>query len=449
MKTVLIIVHDFPPLGGGWVLRTLKFVKYLPEFGWRPVVLTVKNDYYPPSTRDNLLMREIPNSVTIYRTRTSISPYRINVPVSSSVRIKSLTYESWVRSLLTRLIPQHMRVIQDYGFFWLPHAYAAALNIIPNESIELIFTTSPPHNVHLLGLALQKITRLPWVADFRDGWMRNEMFVAQSFIRKKFDRMCEHLIINNANQLVCATPPIVADFCQDYPRITTRSHTVYNGFDPDDFSSRLPSRSDSSKFKVAYVGSLSSNPPRSPELFLQAVKSIADKNPRFREFCQIEFVGLVFNVPLNEMIEHHGLQSMCHIIGCVPHKQAVEYMRLSDVLLLLINMEQTFGDNGILTGKFGEYLAAGKPMLALAPDGIAAEMIRQYDLGIVVSPRDIAGIEKALTLLFDQWQSKLLRETNSPTLMRLLNRKESTNKLSEIFSRAITATDTKHESDQS
>jgi hypothetical protein len=66
MKKVLIVTYYFPPSGGPGVQRVLKLVKYLPQFGWHPVVLTVANGDFP--ARDESLLKEIPPSVPVYRT---------------------------------------------------------------------------------------------------------------------------------------------------------------------------------------------------------------------------------------------------------------------------------------------------------------------------------------------------------------------------------------------
>lgn len=67
MKKLLIVTYYFPPSGGPGVQRVLKFAKYLPEFGWEPIVLTVKDADYP--ARDESLLKEIPPAVRVYRTK--------------------------------------------------------------------------------------------------------------------------------------------------------------------------------------------------------------------------------------------------------------------------------------------------------------------------------------------------------------------------------------------
>ncbi|MBN8721522.1 MAG: glycosyltransferase [Acidobacteria bacterium] len=427
MKSVLVIAHDFPPFGGGGVLRVLKFTKYLPEFGWNPIVLSVDPTYYPVGLLDYSLMSEIPEQVKIYRTKTAISAYKIK-----ETNKKENKKFNW-RNILENFIPDSFRVIQDHGFFWLPYALAKAQSIIQKENIQLIFTTSPPHNVHILGSILKKRYGLPWVADFRDGWTRNEMYTAKSQLRQQIDKVFERFIVNLADQIICVTPELAEDFYQDYPKVKKKTSVIYNGFDPADFEKLNKVEKDKNTFTLSHIGSLAAKPNRSPEIILQAVSSIASTNKEFKENFRLEFVGPVLNLPLEEMITKYSLESICSVIGVVPHLRALEHMQKADALLLLTNHKQKFGDNAILAGKFGEYLFTANPILAVVSEGIAKDIIENYDLGYVVSPDDLEKTKEFLYELFYKWKNKSLPNNKDKGLTSLFNRKCSTEKLANIF----------------
>lgn len=435
MRSVLVVAHDFPPFGGGGVLRVLKFIKYLPEFGWRPVILTVDSNYYPPTLLDHSLLSEIPTVATIYRTRTLMGPY--STSAAQPVLLNNTPSTNNLRPLLDKIVPQSMRVIQDHGFFWLPYALAKAQTIIPKENIELIFSSSPPHNIHLLGRILKKRYGLPWIADFRDGWTRTEMYTAKSPLRQRFDRMCEKVVVNDADQIICVTPQLVEDFHQDYPSVKSKTHLIYNGYDPEDFNQLTELVRDNNTFRLAHVGALSTNPSRTPEIILQAAHTLASKNADFKQKFKLEFIGPVSNFSLTEMIRAYGLEANCDTVGLIPHAKALEYMQRADVLLLLITYQQKFGDSGILAGKFGEYVATGNPILAIAPEGIAATLVREYDLGLVAPPNNLAAVEKALSELFYHWQNNSLKNRTRAEIPTLFNRHCSTEKLAELFTNSL------------
>jgi hypothetical protein len=73
-KRVLIITYYWPPAGGSGVQRHLKFAKYLPVFGWEPVVFTVQNGEYPET--DDSLIHEIPRNILTLKAPT-LEPYAL------------------------------------------------------------------------------------------------------------------------------------------------------------------------------------------------------------------------------------------------------------------------------------------------------------------------------------------------------------------------------------
>ena len=69
-KRVIFIAYNFPPMGGGGVQRSVKFVKYLPEFGWEPAVVAAADRLY--WARDDTLLSDIPPGTIVRR----LSPAR-------------------------------------------------------------------------------------------------------------------------------------------------------------------------------------------------------------------------------------------------------------------------------------------------------------------------------------------------------------------------------------
>jgi len=146
MKKALIITYYWPPAGGAGVQRALKFVKYLPQFGWEPVVLTVENPDSP--VEDESLLADIPEGTKIYKTK-SLEPFELykkftgknpdsKIPNDVLVSKKNLSTKekiaNWIR--LNVFIP-------DAKIGWKHYAVKEGLKIIEKENIDLIFTTSP------------------------------------------------------------------------------------------------------------------------------------------------------------------------------------------------------------------------------------------------------------------------------------------------------------------
>ena len=170
-KSLLMVVYFFPPLAGAGAQRPLKFAKFLPNFGWRPVILTVKNpDWYYAMDFD--LLHDVPRSALIKR----------------SIMIKS----AWLYYLLNPLRVKafekrisRLFIQPDNQIGWIPFAYWRAKDLIAKGEITCIYTTSGPLSSHIIGLLLKQRTGLPWIADFRDEWVdQPKMVFCQSISQK-------------------------------------------------------------------------------------------------------------------------------------------------------------------------------------------------------------------------------------------------------------------------
>jgi hypothetical protein len=175
VKKALMISYAFPPMSVVGVYRTLKFCKFLPEFGWQPVVLTVRRakDW----AYDESLLSDLPPETKVYRT-ISFEPLSTYESLQGRIRKSSLhtgeTPSVTVSTEARRSLPRRVRSYlagwlstPDKKTFWLPFALARGRGIIKDEKIDLVYTSSPPHSTHLVGHGLSKLCDLPWVADVR------------------------------------------------------------------------------------------------------------------------------------------------------------------------------------------------------------------------------------------------------------------------------------------
>ncbi len=172
VKKVLIVTYYFPPSGGPGVQRVLKFVKYLPEFGWQPVILTVQDGDYP--ARDESLLAEIPRHAIVYRTKI-FEPYRLyrkltGKPADAPVDVENIPQGGRKKSPaeLFAEIVRSTFFIPDARIGWYPYAIPAGLRIIKEHSIKAIYSSSPPYTTSVIARKLHRETRVPWVAGFRD-----------------------------------------------------------------------------------------------------------------------------------------------------------------------------------------------------------------------------------------------------------------------------------------
>ena len=235
-KKVLIITYYWPPSGGPGVQRVLKFAKYLPEFGWEPIILTIdKGDYH---ASDNSLIDDISDSLKVYKVKsfTALDLYKKLKGNNKKISSFELTRKSggfafkvikWIRANL---------FIPDARKGWNRAAIKEGLKIINNEKPEIIFVSSPPHSLQLIGLKLAKKTGLKWLADFRDPWTDAfwDKDLPRISIVKKWNLNQERKIIKSADALSSVSKGCIKLLKKN---LNVNFNLIYNGFDSSNFSS--------------------------------------------------------------------------------------------------------------------------------------------------------------------------------------------------------------------
>lgn len=406
MKKALVIAYHFPPLGGGGVFRTLKFTKYLPRFGFEPYVLTVKNAMY--QTKDPTLLNDIPPEVKISRTL-SIE-HRLFLKPFYALK----TDPKWV-------------FVPDINIGWLPFAVRRGRKIIQKESIDVIYVTAPINTGLLVGYLLKKKTGKPLVIDFRDPWTDNPFVRYPTRLHEYIEEKMEEEIVTNADYVIVAGDPIKKSFMQKYPFLKSRMEVITNGYDPDDFKN-LKTYEQTNKFRITYTGSLYRV--RNANSFLLALKKLAEEKVHLREKLEVIFVGN-FNKETPLLVKKLGLEDVVKLARYISHKECIEVMLNSDILLLLIT-EKGPQKEWTLTGKLFEYLASRRPILAVAPEnGEAAEIIKSMKAGVIIPPNDIELIGKTIFSFYEMWnQGKSVEMTGD---IHKYNRVFLTQRLAQIF----------------
>lgn len=408
MPKILVIAYYFPPLGGGGVQRTAKFVKFLPGFGWQPVVLTIQsNSAY---LHDNSQLNLISTDLKVYRTSTLSFPTKL----------------PWrVRSMITRWI---LLVDQEVG--WLPFAVTKARTIIEQEKIEVIYSTSAPYTAHLIGWQLKKNTGLPWLADFRDPWVGNFSRSFPTTFHKIIALRLEQRVVSQANRVLVVSEPMRRELLRRYTTLDP-AHvvTLPNGFDPADFTGVEPSVQTLGHFTIVYTGSFYGQQ-QTPYYFLLGLRTALDKGQLSSQNVKVYFVGSVGKTA-PQYIEEFGLTNVVEMVGYIPHQQSIAYLLGADVLLLVIGSGP--GSEVVFTGKIFEYLAAGKPILALVPPGVAADLLAEAGVGYIVPPEEPAAIAAALVDLFVAWKANTLAVSPDPSVVARYDRRQQTGQLAKIL----------------
>ncbi len=400
MRRVLIVSYYFPPAGGPGVQRALKFVKYLPECGWQPDVLTVEEGAYPAS--DPSLAEDVPSAATVHRT-TSLDPHRLYARLTGraadDVDVGSVKGrdDGWMERL-GRWVRANL-FLPDARVGWVPFALWRGHQLLATQKIDAILTTGPPHSTHLIGAALQKTTGVPWVADFRDPWTDINYYEELPHTRwaRRLDAFLERMVLRRAQRVTTVSPTWRALLAQKADESSPdRFSVVQNGYDADDVPSEQASPAEGA-FELTHVGSLYAS--RNPVGLWSTLERLRadDQVPALR----IRLVGTV-DPNVHRSLRAHGLSSITEHVSYVPHAKAMAFMRQAGLLLLSIEDFPQAG--GMMTGKIYEYLASGRPVLGVGPpDGDAAALLRRTDGGQLFGRDDVSGLAEYIQSHYEAW----------------------------------------------
>ncbi|MCX7930139.1 MAG: glycosyltransferase family 4 protein [Chlorobi bacterium] len=370
MRRVLVVAYYFPPSGGPGVQRVLKMIRYLPQFGWEPVVLTVRQGTFP--ARDESLLAEVPATLHVERTRI-LEPYvlyRRLTGTHSPIDVSVLTDReptSW-RQRLAQWIRATL-FIPDARVGWLLDAVPAGVQLIKRFGIAAIYTSSPPYTCALIGRALQRRTNTPWVMELRDPWTNFLTTPRRWVLPRLFDRHLERSCFERANRIIAAWDGIVTDALGKYPHLSRDKFVVIpNGFDSADYPPTEPSRN--SALTITYTGSLYGL--RNPGILVTALERLTAEGEIPRQHVLLRLVGRVGDDVVRDL-DASPLRDRIEIIPYVPHHESIRYLLESDIALLVV--DRSSDSTTIVPGKVFEYLGAAKPVLALAPHDSAIEAL--------------------------------------------------------------------------
>ncbi len=394
MRRVLIITYYWPPSGGSGVQRWLKMSKYLPENGWQPVVYTAENAEYP--VEDPSLQNDVAPETEVIR-QPIVEPYdfykkflgiKKNEKVKAGFINEGKKKSGWKEKLSVWIRGNFF--IPDARCWWVRPSVKFLSRYLKEHPVDAIVSTGPPHSMHLIAKALHKKMHIPWVADFRDPWTDIDFYHDLKLTRcadRKHHRL-EKQVLTEASKVVT----VGWDCAKGLENHGAENvHVITNGFDDVPENGITEQSQPDDVFTMSHIGIIGAN--RNPEKFWEAVGEI--DIPDFK----IRLIGQTDNSVI-ESIKKNNIEKFVEIIPYIPHNQVVEEQRKSHVLLLFVN--NTPNAKGVLTGKLFEYLASGRPVLAVGPeDGDSAKIISETDSGIVV---DFDDKEKMKSVIMDFYQ---------------------------------------------
>ncbi len=400
-RRALFICYLFPPVGGAGVQRPAKFVKYLHRFGWDVSVLTVENPSVP--VFDNSLSEDIPPYTVIRKAYTMEPGYRHKARIASPDGVACSEVSERDRGSLVRGVKRVLRgvmgvVLQpDPQILWFPAAAKKGLELLRTMPHDVIFATAPPYTSLLLGSWLKRKSGLPLVLDYRDEWDLSSAYRENSkrdAISLSIQRMMQRTVLRSADGLVATTRASTDTIVKQarHYGIQLPGICIYNGFDEADIvrarAGKVATLRYGGRLRMVYTGTLWNLTSVAP--LVKAVQLLSARNPELATKLDLVFAGrkVSHQVSLLERLSETGCR--VEMRDYCDHGEALSLMESADVLCLLLS--EVEGAERVVPAKLFEYLAMRREILAIMPQGEAAELIIRYFADNRFGGGDVAAI---------------------------------------------------------
>lgn len=436
LKKILIISYYWPPAGGPGVQRWLKFVKYLPDFGWEPTVFIPENPSYP--IVDETLQKDVPKNLKMIKTKIW-EPYQLAEKFGKdNKKFKAGQFDvgenqSWKAKL--SIFVRGNFFIPDARVFWVKPSVEFLEKYLKVNHYDVLVTTGPPHSLHLIGLSLKKkMPDLKWIADFRDPWTEISYYkhLKLTKIADKKHRKLESEVFINAD-ITLATSYTDAE---NFRKKGANAFCITNGFDVDasttlsmteENSKTLPLSNSNTKFTLSYIGVLEQL--RNPEILWETLNVLVQENADFKNDFELKFVGRLDDKILQK-IENSALKNNLTNLGYQTHDVALKHMQDSTVLLMT-NFPQE-SSKGIIPGKIFEYLATGKTILSFGPkDADVEKILNETKAGKHFGYDEKENLKKFILESYENWKSGTLNQIAEN--IEQFSRKNLTKKLVDLM----------------
>ena len=394
MIKVLIISYMFPPIAGGGTQRPLKFIKYLPMNGIKPVVFSPDKAYW--KTYDEKLL-DLPflKATKIYRCGIRQLQQYYHLRFKKGYKNHPYFYLLGFRYLF------HLDIFSTWFFECRRHA----LDIVKKDKIDCVLTTSPPHSIHLFGRFLKKSAGISWIMDIRDAMFDDPNLPASPVtrIQAPIRLWYEKRFFLSSDAIVSVSDPIIKSISRRHCDLDLNSKlsTITNGFDDEDFAHIPLAEYQRKQMLISYTGSFMGK--QTPEMFLKAMQLLIEKKSIDSADLCLRFVG-DYDDDIRRMFQRFSAQMPIESQGFQPYEKTLSHQVNSDLLLLIVSTDTKAGVNQTMTGKFFEYIGARRPIFAVVPEGPLKDLIQKGKFGTVASPKDVSQIASQFLSIYKQWK---------------------------------------------
>lgn len=403
LHRLLLVAFHFPPIqGSSGVHRTLAFARYLHDFEWATTVLTASTTAYPRVSDQNEDLT--PSFVDVVR-----------APALDTLRHLSIRgrYARWM-------------ALPDRWQSWIPGAIYAGLRTIRRQRPAVIMSTFPIASAHAIGLALSRLSGLPWVADFRDP-MDQITYPKDPSVRRTY-RWIEEQAFTHAARIVVTTPGTAEYYSQRYGKaLATKIRIIPNGFDqetfPEGFDADTSAAAAPRSYPLTFVHSGILYPKeRNPEPFLRALARLRDSGRIKAGDIKVVFRGSAHEKHFLGLVRDLHLEDSVSFPSALPYREAITEMLTADALLVF----QDEGCNSQIPAKVYEYLYSGRPIIGITdPNGDTGKLLKQMSDARVAKLEDENAIFALLGQAVDELRAGTFPLPDRMDVMALSRRHRS------------------------
>ena len=399
-QKLLILTYYWPPAGGAGVQRWLKFVKYLANYNYDIHIYTPENPEAP--AQDDSLLNDIPDGITVIK-KPIWEPfgfYKKLTGKKGSFNAGFLKEEAPQKTGFGEKVSLFIRAnvfIPDAKMFWIKPSVKFLSSYIKEQNIDLIISSGPPHSLHLIAKKLKHRLGIKWIADFRDPWTNIDFYQDLPIlsIMDAYQKKLEKKVLQRADQVVVVGNEMKKEFQEIAPKCPIE--VITNGYD----STISGNKNLDKEFSILHIGSINAH--RSHESFYKALSELCNDNEEFKQKFKLRLIGKVDFKARNFIKEYH-LEEYTDITPYLPYSKLGELQNSAHLLYLPINNSKNA--KGILTGKFFEYLAAKRPIIAQGPiSGDIAEILMETKAGQIFTFDNIKDLKYAIMDEFKNFQT--------------------------------------------
>lgn len=438
LKKVLFCANWFPPIGGVGVQRSLKFVKYLRNYGYEPIVLTCMPDNCWHFVIDETLLKEIEDDITIIRINNDVYLYEM-IPEEEQQEILNLyagitESKQWIE----QYIKFQGKLSPTTSICWVNRCLKYIESKIDLNKIDLIYTTGDPYETYILGYYIKNKYEIPWVQDYRDPWCTNKYFIeniydslwTQTFFMQE---KLEEKLVQKSDIVLVAAEGMIEEFVIKYNVNESKFIEINNGYDEEDFKNICVKTDKNEKFTLCYNGHVYKT--TNPITLLHTINKMIEQKKINTDKIQWIFNGVVEN-EWKQRLDKDDKYKIIKYNGHLSHSDGIQIAINSDVLVLFGGIGE--GAKMIYTGKAFEYLRMKKPICCFSSkDGVLDKLLTKTQTGETFEYDDFDNLEKYLLQLYQRWEKgDNIIEVNEKEIEKY-SRENETKCLAEVFNKII------------